>query len=709
MAEFTAMRNNALPYPVYGLPYVVTFPLLDADGDPVSPSSPDSEISKNGDTFADCTNEATEIATSSGSCYLSLTGTELTTDVATVQVKSTGAKTTVLTLYPRKLVSIRSGTSASGGVSTSTIVLDASASAIDDFYNGMIVAAVIDGTTEVRMITDYTGSTQTATVTPDWNTAPDNNDTFTVYRPDGVQIQQANTTHLNSTAQTARDIGASVLLSNGTGTGQLKLASGYVAITLADVASPTTTVNFSGMTIKTATDVEAVTQDIQSKIGIPSDLGNGATLADNMITIEGQTDDIGAAGAGLTAIISLVQPLFNGTVKASGTIGSVGNNNTHVHLVGLTDGANELVDLLLVVKDVSENEFHSRWITAWDASQVATVSLLPFTPQDNTDTYVLLDIRKDERTADIAAVKAKTDNLPVDPADESILEGLITTVDTVVNAIKAKTDNLPTDPADQSLLTASIDAVGADVSTVISNTVPLYGALIAAENVIGATGNDTTHLHLDGLTYADDAIVDMLLIIKDVSTGLVYGRWIDDWVLSTELATVSLLPFTPEPSVDYFELLTIRRDVTIDASLLPINFDLMQIDPYTGAVDANLVSGDLTGILDNDALEAIAQAVADHATFQTMSQDVSYITLPIVAGTVNDTSATTTEIDLSAGFSSNDDFYNGSVLVFISGALKGIARRIVDYAGSGKTATVAPALPQAPSNGVSVMILGKID
>ena len=79
MAEFTATRNNALPYPVYGLPYVVMFPLLDGTGAPISPSSPDSEISKNGDTFADCTNEAVEIATSSGICYLFLTGTELTT------------------------------------------------------------------------------------------------------------------------------------------------------------------------------------------------------------------------------------------------------------------------------------------------------------------------------------------------------------------------------------------------------------------------------------------------------------------------------------------------------------------------------------------------------------------------------------------------------------------------------------------------------
>lgn len=77
---------------------------------------------------------------------------------------------------------------------------------------------------------------------------------------------RVNTVALSGTTQTGRDIGASVLLSNGTGTGQLKLASGYVAMTLADVAATTTTVNFSGMTIKTATDVEADTANIQSRI-----------------------------------------------------------------------------------------------------------------------------------------------------------------------------------------------------------------------------------------------------------------------------------------------------------------------------------------------------------------------------------------------------------------------------------------------------------
>lgn len=69
----------------------------------------------------------------------------------------------------------------------------------------------------------------------------------------------------------------------------------------------------------------------------------------------------------------------------------------------------------------------------------------------------------------VDAIQAKTDNLPVDPADQSLIIAAtnaivsdIATVDTVVDAIKAKTDNLPTDPADQSLLIAAIAAVETD-------------------------------------------------------------------------------------------------------------------------------------------------------------------------------------------------------------------------------------------------------
>lgn len=193
MAEVTGLRNNALPYPVRGVPYGIVAPLLDADGDLIAGAAGlDSEVSKNGDTFADCTNEATEIATSSGLYYVLLTATEMEADVVSLIIKTStsGGKTTPIVLYPKKLPTLRSGTAQAGAAGS--ITLDSGASAIDDFYNGALVVATLDGAVEARIITDYVGSTKVASVTPNWNTTPDSDDTFIIYLPDGVQIQDAN-------------------------------------------------------------------------------------------------------------------------------------------------------------------------------------------------------------------------------------------------------------------------------------------------------------------------------------------------------------------------------------------------------------------------------------------------------------------------------------------------------------------------------------
>ncbi len=48
--------------------------------------------------------------------------------------------------------------------------------------------------------------------------------------------------------------------------------------------------------------IEGLVDDLESRVGTPSDLGSGATVAANLVDIEGQTDDIGVAGAGLTAL-----------------------------------------------------------------------------------------------------------------------------------------------------------------------------------------------------------------------------------------------------------------------------------------------------------------------------------------------------------------------------------------------------------------------
>lgn len=101
--------TDARPQPLKNTAFRVYFPIFDADGDLVSGAAGlDSEISKDGGTFADCTNEATEIASASGCYYLDLTSTEMNADAVAIIVKTstTGAKTTVIVLYPAESTDI---------------------------------------------------------------------------------------------------------------------------------------------------------------------------------------------------------------------------------------------------------------------------------------------------------------------------------------------------------------------------------------------------------------------------------------------------------------------------------------------------------------------------------------------------------------------------------------------------------------------------
>lgn len=75
--------------------------------------------------------------------------------------------------------------------------------------------------------------------------------------------------------------------------------AGVPEVDLTHVAGATT--NVSAL----ATNVDAIltdTADMQPKLGTISNLGGGATIGANLSDIEAQTDDIGAAGAGLSAV-----------------------------------------------------------------------------------------------------------------------------------------------------------------------------------------------------------------------------------------------------------------------------------------------------------------------------------------------------------------------------------------------------------------------
>ncbi len=185
--------GDAHAYPVYGYHYRITVPLLDADGDLTTgggSDTPDSERSIDGGTFADCTNEMSEIATNSGMYTLDLTGAELTAKCMAVIMKTAtaGTKTTPVVLYPRRLPVLETDTAEAGAGSTITLAA-ATASAENDFYNGLFIGITNNSPAgaqyQLRRIISYVGSTRVATVDSAWGTNPSNASTYDVLIPEG--------------------------------------------------------------------------------------------------------------------------------------------------------------------------------------------------------------------------------------------------------------------------------------------------------------------------------------------------------------------------------------------------------------------------------------------------------------------------------------------------------------------------------------------
>jgi hypothetical protein len=182
-------------------------------------------------------------------------------------------------------------------------------------------------------------------------------------------------------------------------------------------------------------------------------------------------------------------------------------------------------------------------------------------------------------------------------------------------------------------------------------------------------------------------------------------------------------------------------DATAGASggLLVVGTGSGAVNPSGGKVPATLAAGDVTGNLPatvnamaTDVITAAALAASAVTEIQSglSTLDVAAIRtalglasanldtqlaallarLPdvVISGTVFG-SGTTTGFAAAAGLTTTDDFYNGSVVAFTSGSLKGLARRVTDYTGSTRTFTFAVALPSAPQASDTFIILGRID
>lgn len=448
--------SDATPFPIKNQAYRVTFPILDADGDLVTGASGlDSEVSKDGGTFADCTSEATEIATSSGVYYLDLTSTEMNADTVAIIVKSStsGAKTTTIVLYP--------------------------------ITNGLDIPV--------------------------------------------------NATYCGGTSLTGRDIGASVLLSSGTGTGQLDFTSGVVKSNVTQFGGSAGT--FSSGRPEVNTTHAAGTAWASGAI-------TAAVLAADAITAAKVASDVGTEiatavwGAGTRQLTGTQTFDLTGNITGalSGSVGSVtgnvGGNVTgsvgSVAAGGITASsiatdaigaaeiaADAIAEIAAGVWDLTLSGHTSSGTTgeALNAAGAAGdpwTTALPGAYGSGSAGYIVgnnLDVASSSRLASASYTA------PLDAAGVRTAVGMASAnLDTQLGNINTKTTNLPAAPAATGDIPSASSIASAVLTTQLADVYAANGvapttqqALMAVHQYLMAKavqGLDLTVYKLDGSTEA---------------------------------------------------------------------------------------------------------------------------------------------------------------------------------------------------------------
>lgn len=190
--------------------------------------------------------------------------------------------------------------------------------------------------------------------------------------------------------------------------------------------------------------------------------------------------------AGLTVYVAIVRTNTDGSRTVVATVAS----NTAAIEVDSTN-ARGLYEYLLAGASTGTAGFYNaiaRTTGTVDQQEIATLEIVgaawvqtasgamqagSYTAPDNATIAAIATYVDTE----VAAIKAKTDNLPSDPADASDIAasfGTISTtlstiagyIDTEVAAIKAKTDNLPSDPSSAATIATSFSGVSSTLATI---------------------------------------------------------------------------------------------------------------------------------------------------------------------------------------------------------------------------------------------------
>jgi hypothetical protein len=282
---------------------------------------------------------------------------------------------------------------------------------------------------------------------------------------------------------------------------------------------PPVNTRWIGATAQTANDIGDDANTILIRMGTPSDFGGGATISANLSDIEAQTDDIGAAGAGLTAVPW--NAAWDAEVQSEVQDALEANNLDH--LVGTATGIpavpagtflrqimddgtatyDRTTDSLQAIRDASASLTDLGIIASTTIATLSSQTSFTLTA-GSADNSAYVNCRAIITDASTAVQKAtgkisaytgatKTVTLAADPGIFTMAAGDLITilppsgVDSEVSTIKTKTDFLPSATAGSA---GGLFIAGSNAATTVNVTGNITGNLSGSVgSVTGAVGS----------------------------------------------------------------------------------------------------------------------------------------------------------------------------------------------------------------------------
>jgi ABC-type cobalamin/Fe3+-siderophores transport system ATPase subunit len=617
------------------------------------------------------------------------------------------------------LQAIRSNTAAAGA--NGSITLDASASATDDFYKGSwIYLTGGTGAGQARLCTAYVGSTQVASIAPNWATNPDNTTTFAILPAGGVDVELWRASVPNALisgrpdvnaqvvgdktgyaltsaydpAKTAAQAGDVMKVSSGTGANQISLSSGAVTVGTNNdktgyglssaavqaiwdaLTSALTTAGSIGKWIVDKLDVIVSTRLATSGYTAPPTVGAIAdqvweeTLADHSATSGSTAAALNAAGSAGDPW-STALPGGYGTGTAGKIIGdnvnaTISSRSSHSAADVWTVGTRTLTSFGTLIQDIWDKAT-SALTTAGSIGKLlvdninATISSRStYAGTDTAGTTTLLS-----RIASALTITAGK----VDVNDKTGF-ALTSAYDAAKTAAQAGDQmNL----ADNAITAAKIQSAAITAAKFAS------GALDA----VWSTGTRT-------LTSFGTLIQD---IWDKATSALTAAGSIGKLLVDNINATISSR--STYAGTDTAGTTTLLSRI---ASALTITSGKVDVNDKTGFALTSAYDAAKTAAQEGDDMNA-AEIAGSSAAAENLRDSASVIYKGAVAG-----AATATTLIDSGLTQSDEDFWKGRIVIFLTGNLKFQATDITGFDPSTDQLTFT-ALTQAPSDGDQYVIL----